>query len=167
VYHAWQPGASRGLAYRFFMPTHEPGSSVHGLASHWTSWAHAFSLLARVLESDECRQAGLEQLAWLLGNNPLGVSAVAGVGFRTLAACGSFLGPAPGGFCSAFRGDENDGIQPDLDGTMDCCTGESWMAPLANALMALAGLLPAGSLAGSRSGSRSGVLPSAKLGASR
>ncbi len=167
VYHQWQPGEARGLGYRFFMPAREPGATAHGLASHWTSWAHAFSLLARVLESDECLQAGRDQLAWLLGNNPLGVSAVTGVGVRTVVPCSAFQGPSPGGFCKAFRGNGRDEIESNLGGTMDWSTGEYGMAPLANALLALAGLLPAGSLAGLHSGSSSGVLPASKLGAIR
>ncbi len=49
---------------------------------------------------------------------------------------------------------------------MDWTTGEYWMAPLASALLALAGLIPAGGLSGGISGGHAGVLPSSKLGAS-
>jgi hypothetical protein len=165
AYHPWDRGPGRGLCYRFFMPTQRPGGIVHGLASHWTSWAHAFSGLARVLECDGCRQAGFDQLSWLLGNNPLGASAVTGVGYRNVVPYSRFQGPAQGGFCNGFRGSAEDEVQSDLDGALDWTTGEYWMAPLASALLALAGLVPQGGLAGGLPGAHAGVLPSSKLGA--
>ena len=165
AFHDWAGGPAAGLCYRFFMPTRRPGSIVHGLASHWTSWAHAFSNLARVLERDDCRQAGFDQLSWLLGNNPLGASAITGVGCRNVVPYSRFQGPAPGGFCNGFRGNAEDEVQSDLEGAMDWATGEYWMAPLANALQALAGLVPSGGLLTALSGAQAGVLPSSKLGA--
>ena len=92
AFHDWTRGPAAGQCYRFFMPTQKPGRIVHGLASHWTSWAHAFANLARVLERDECRQAGFDQLAWLMGNNPLGASAVTGVGCRNVVPYSRFQG---------------------------------------------------------------------------
>jgi hypothetical protein len=46
-------------------------------------------------------------------------------------------------------------MEADMDGTIQWSTGEYWMVPLANALLALAGLIP------------SGILQSKKLGAAR
>ena len=71
----------------------------------------------------------------------------------------------PGGFCNGFCGNAEDEVQSDLEGAMDWATGEYWMAPLANALQALAGLVPSGGLLTALSGAQAGVLPSSKLGA--
>ena len=166
AYHAWGTGtagaaggraakAAAGLRYRFFMPTRVPGGIVHGLASHWTSWAHAFACLARVLEREECRHAAFDQLAWLMGNNPLHASAITGIGYRSVAPYSNYQGVTVGGFCNGLRGSADDAPEADLDGRMEWASGEYWMAPLANCLMALASLIPAG------------VVPARKLGARR
>lgn len=153
VYHELGDPGMSGLRYRFFMPARAPGEANHGLASHWTSWAHALSALARVLERRDCRHAAFDQLAWLMGNNPLNASAISGVGFRNVVPYSNFQGTMPGGFCNGPRGMPDDSMEVDLDGTIQWSSGEYWMAPLANALLALADLIP------------TGVLPSKKLGA--
>jgi hypothetical protein len=159
VYHEASGPGMGGLCYRFFMPASAHGAASahgvvnHGLASHWTSWAHAFSSLARVLERRDCRHAAFDQLAWLMGNNPLNASAVSGVGYLNVVPYSNFQGPMPGGFCNGPRGRPDDSMEADLEGTIQWSTGEYWMVPLANSLLALAGLIPMG------------VLPSKKLGA--
>jgi hypothetical protein len=158
TWHAWTSGESGGgpkapLSYRFFMPTRLPGGIPHGLAAHWTSWAHALASLARVLERDDCRHAAFDQLAWLMGNNPLHASAVSGVGYRPVSAYSRFQGMTMGGFCNGLRGSASDEPRADMDGGMEWESGEYWLAPLANCMMALATLIPAG------------VVPARKLGA--
>ncbi|MBE3134436.1 MAG: hypothetical protein IMZ55_13260 [Acidobacteria bacterium] len=88
-----------------------------------------------------------------MGNNPLNASAISGVGFLNVVPYSNFQGPMAGGFCNGPRGRPDDSMEADLEGTIQWSTGEYWMVPLANALLALAGLIPAG------------VLPSKKLGA--
>jgi len=155
LYHELRLPGTSGLFYRVFMPAAAPGGVNHGLASHWTSWAHALSALARVLERRECRHAAFDQLAWLMGSNPLNASAISGIGFQNVVPYSNFQGPMAGGFCNGPRGRPDDSMEADLDGTIQWSTGEYWMVPLANALLALAGLIP------------SEVLQSKKLGAAR
>lgn len=139
VYHEFVPG----LWYRFFMPEHAPERINHGLAGHWTSWAHALGMMGRVLERREFRDAAFDQLAWLMGANPLGISMISGVGMRNATPYSRFLGPLPGGFMLGPRGTAADTAWADAEGRLAWSSGEYWMAPLANTLMALAELLPA------------------------
>ncbi len=148
VYHPWEGGR----VYRFFMPDHSPERVNHGLAAHWTSWAHGLSLLAMVLEEPACRDAAFDQLAWLLGGNPRNACMITGVGARNASPYSRFYGSLPGGFSVGPRGTAEDGICVDMEGRTEWSSGEYWMAPLANTLMALANLLP------------SPVHPSRKLG---
>ncbi|OHD68023.1 MAG: hypothetical protein A2177_07955 [Spirochaetes bacterium RBG_13_68_11] len=138
VYHEFAPG----LWYRFFMPEHAPERVNHGLAGHWTSWAHALGMMGRVLERPDFRDAAFDQLAWLTGANPLGVSMISGVGVRAAAPYSRFLGPMPGGCMVGPRGTADDTAWVDTEGRLAWSSGEYWMAPLANMLMALAELLP-------------------------
>ncbi len=148
VYHEL-PG---GLFYRFFMPEHALERLNHGLAAHWTSWAHGLAVVGRVLESEVCRQGARDQLEWLMGCNPLGVCMVTGVGYRNATPYSRFYGPLPGGFCVGPRGTEKDEVWVDTEGRTVWSSGEYWMPPLANALLALSNLLPAR------------VLPAGKVG---
>jgi hypothetical protein len=138
VYHEFAPG----LWYRFFMPEHAPERINHGLSAHWTSWAHALGMMGRVLERRDFRDAAFDQLAWLTGANPLGVSMISGVGVRTAAPYSRFLGSMPGGCMVGPRGTAEDTAWIDTEGRLSWNSGEYWMAPLANMLMALAELLP-------------------------
>ncbi len=151
-YHEWGPGTADGLVYRLYMPEHSPQRVNHGLAAHWTSWAHGLALMSRVLDDTECRDAAFDQLAWLLGCNPLDACAVSGVGYRAITPYSRFHGLIPGGFCNGPRGTEKDEIHADLDGSVEWSTGEYWMAPLANALLALSCLLPPHVLPGRKLG---------------
>ncbi len=148
VYHELAPG----LWYRFFMPDHAPERVNHGLASHWTSWAHGLGMMARVLERQEYADAAFDQLSWLMGANPLGLSMISGVGCRTASPYSRFLGAAPGGFLVGPRGTAEDEPWADTEGAMVWSSGEYWMAPLANSLMALAELLPQSIPAGRKLG---------------
>jgi hypothetical protein len=158
TYHHFPAGgaggsaASASLGWRFFMPTHGPGAIVHGLAAHWTSWAHAFACLARILERQDCREAAFDQLAWLTGSNPLGACAITGVGARNVVPYSTFQGGSVGGFCNAFRGSAEDMPEADLEGVLDWASGEYWMVPLANCTMALANLVPRGVVASQKLG---------------
>ena len=138
AYHSWPDGQ----VYRFFMPAHAPEKVNHGLAAHWTSWAHGLALLGRVLDDRGCRDAAFDQLAWLTGNNPLNVSMITGVGCRNASPYSSFYGPLPGGFCGGPVGTAEDAISVDTEGRMEWSSGEYWLLPLANATIALAALLP-------------------------
>ena len=137
-WHEWKDG----LVYRFFMPTDTPQKVVHGLASHWTSWAHALAVLADILGDDGCRDAAWDQLGWLAGSNPLNACMIAGVGCRNASPYSRFYGAIAGGFSVGPVGDAADQVSADLDGRMIWSTGEYWMAPLASACQALATLLP-------------------------
>jgi len=149
VYHPWKENA---LVYRFFMPTSTPEKVNHGLASHWTSWAHALALLGQVLESDACRDAAFDQIAWLTGCNPLNACMIAGVGCRSASPYSRFYGTIPGGFSVGPRGTAEDEAAADLEGRTEWISGEYWMVPLANASMALAALLPSRVLASKKLG---------------
>lgn len=153
VYHPWKeaPGEN-ALVYRFFMPTGAPEKVNHGLASHWTSWAHALALLGQILADDACRDAAFDQLAWLTGCNPLNACMIAGVGCRTASPYSRFYGTIPGGFSVGPRGTAEDEAAVDLEGRTEWISGEYWMVPLANASMALAALLPSRVLASKKLG---------------
>jgi len=140
VYHEFAPG----LWYRFFMPAHAPERVNHGLAGHWTSWAHALGMMGRVLERRDFRDAAFDQLAWITGANPLGTSMISGVGVRTAAPYSRFAGSLPGGCMVGPRGTAEDTAWLDTEGRLAWNSGEYWMAPLASTLMALAELLPPG-----------------------
>jgi hypothetical protein len=148
AYHPWHDGR----VYRFFMPPGAPQKINHGLAGHWTSWAHALALLGRVLEKEECRSAAFDQLAWLTGNNPLNVSMITGVGSHGASPYSRFYGALPGGFSIGPRGTAEDGIRVDTEGRTEWSSGEYWLLPLANASMAIATLLPARVLASAKLG---------------
>jgi hypothetical protein len=138
LYH---PGPD-GNVYRFFMPTNAPEKVNHGLAGHWTSWAHALALLSRSLDDRGCRDAAFDQLAWMIGNNPLNVSMISGVGCRNAAPYSNFHGWLPGGFSIGPFGTAQDSISVDIAGGTEWSSGEYWLPPLANAAMALSVLLP-------------------------
>jgi hypothetical protein len=150
TYHQWKDG----LVYRFFMPESAPEKVNHGLSSHWTSWAHGLACLGRALDDNACRDAAFEQLAWLLGNNPLNASMITGVGVRNASPYSRFYGTLPGGFSVGPRGNADDTISIDMDGRTVWSSGEYWMTPLANALQALAQLLPGRILASGKLGAR-------------
>jgi hypothetical protein len=141
------------------MPTRGPGAIVHGLAGHWTSWAHAFAGMARILERQDCRDAAFDQLAWLTGSNPLGACAITGIGARNVVPYSSFQGASVGGFCNGLKGSAEDTAEADLEGALDWASGEYWMAPLANCTLALANLIPRGIVASQKLGGRQGSLP--------
>ena len=145
VYHDWRPAGPAGgdpLVYRFFMPEHSPQRVNHGLAGHWTSWAHGLALMGRMLDDAACRDAAFDQLAWLMGNNPLSVSMISAVGIRNATPYSRFHGTIPGGFCIGPRGTEADTSFVDIAGTVEWSSGEYWLTPLANTLLALSCLLP-------------------------
>jgi hypothetical protein len=139
LYRPW----TGGMVFRFFMPEHAPERVNHGLASHWTSWAHGLASMGRVLERADLREAAFDQLSWLMGCNPLAVSMVTGVGYHQATPYSRFHGPSAGGFCLGPRGTAEDEIYVDTEGRIVWSTGEYWMTPLANALMALSELIPA------------------------
>ncbi len=148
AYHEWVDG----LVYRFFMPDHAPERVNHGLSSHWTSWAHGLALMGDILDDAGCRSAAWDQLGWLTGCNPLNACMISGVGCRNATPYSGYYGTLPGGFCNGPRGTAEDLPQVDVAGRLEWNSGEYWMAPLANALMALSLLLP------------SRLLPSGRLG---
>jgi hypothetical protein len=135
--------AREGMVYRFFMPECAPEKVNHGISSHWTSWAHALAMMGGILEDAPCHEAAFDQLSWLLGCNPLNVSMVTGVGCRNATPYSRFYGPLPGGFSIGPRGTAEDTIYADVEGRSVWSSGEYWMAPLANTLLALSNLLPA------------------------
>jgi hypothetical protein len=138
LYRPWRDG----YRYRFLMPEHHPQSINHGLAGHWTSWAHALALTGSLLGDARCTELAWSQLQWLVGGNPFNSSLISGVGFNNPMPHSRFLGTFPGGFCTAFNGSSDDRPLLDLDGNAQWNTTEYWMTPLSNALMAHSHLNP-------------------------
>ena len=125
------------------MPDNAPERVNHGLSSHWTSWAHGLALMGKVLDDLKCRDAAFEQLAWLTGSNPLNASMITGVGSLNASPYSRAFGTLIGGFCIGPRGTAEDAIYIDMEGRTVWSSGEYWMVPLANTLLALAELVPA------------------------
>jgi len=128
--------------FRFFMPQLSPQRINHGLAGHWTGWAHALSLLSIHLKSAVCESLAWNQLQWLFGFNPLSSCVVSGFGYRNPMPHSRFHGTIPGGFCVGPRGDENDNISLDLDARAEWNSTEYWNLPVGNTLAAFVNLLP-------------------------
>jgi hypothetical protein len=138
VYHDFE----NNLKYRNFMPDNTRQKINHGLAGHWTSWAHALALAGKVLDDAGITDAAWHQLYWLLGYNPLDVCMVSGVGYNNPMPHSRFYGTIPGGFMAGPRGDAADKMVVDQDGRAEWSSTEYWNVPIANALMALAILIP-------------------------
>jgi hypothetical protein len=155
VYHPWRDG----LSYRFFMPTDSEQKIVHGLAGHWTSWAHALAACGTLLERPDWLAAAADQLAWLLGANPLRMSMVTGVGYNQPVPHSRFFGPMPGGFSAGPRGDAEDQAFVDQAGRLEWSSTEYWVLPIANTLSALAWLTPSRQLEDRTLGRRPAAAP--------
>jgi hypothetical protein len=136
IYRLWRDG----YKYRFFMPAHHRQRINHGLAGHWTSWAHALALAGRLLEEPRCVELAWRQLHWLIGCNPSNSTVISGVGYNNPMPHSRYLGTFPGGFCNGFIGDGEDRPLLDLEGTAQWNSTEYWVTPLSNALMALSHL---------------------------
>ncbi len=130
------------LRFRFFMPDNAEPPINHGLSGHWTSWSHALALAGKVLNDKEMTELAWKQLYWLIGNNPLKVSFISGVGYNNPMPHSRFLGTSIGGFMVGPRGDANDNISVDMDHHAEWNSTEYWNTPIANSLMALSILLP-------------------------
>ena len=137
-YREW----NHGLFYRFFMPALSPQRVNHGLGGHWTSWAHALAYAGQVFGIADAREAALDQIRWLLGNNPLHVSFVNGIGYNQPMPHSRFLGQLPGAPMIGPRGDANDEFYTDTMGRADWSTCEYWVATGGNMVMALSHLIP-------------------------
>lgn len=61
------------------------------------SWAHALAAGGRLLGRDDWCHAPLDQIHWIVGSNPCGVSLVTGVGFDHPVPHSGFFGARPGG----------------------------------------------------------------------
>ena len=131
-----------GFKFRFFMPDHSPQKINHGLGGHWTSWAHALALTGKILNRKELEDLAWQQLFWLWGNNPLNVCSVSGIGYNNPMPHSRFFGTMPGGFQVGARGDARDEMVIDQSARAEWSSTEYWNVPTANALMALAVLLP-------------------------
>ncbi len=133
LYRPWRDGYS----FRYFMPELHPQRINHGLAGHWTSWAHALALVGRLLGDARCTALAWSQLHWLLGMNPFNASVLSGVGYNNPMPHSRFLGTFPGGFCNGFNGSPDDQPLLDQEGWGQWNTTEYWMTPIANSLLAL------------------------------
>ena len=129
------------LKLRFFMPAHSDPPVNHGLAGHWTSWAHGLAWMGSVLQRKEIQEAAWDQLYWLWGRNPADTTFVTGAGYNNPMPYSRFLGTVNGGFCNGFRGTAED--EPFLDERRlpEWNSTEYWNTPLSNSLMALSHLL--------------------------
>ncbi|MDD5198804.1 MAG: glycoside hydrolase family 9 protein [Terrimicrobiaceae bacterium] len=137
-YREW----SDGHCYRFFMPDCSKQKLNSGLAGHWTSWAHALAWCGEVFDLPEFRTGALDQLHWLLGNNPVQASFLSGIGYNHPMPHSRAFGYLNGGLMNGPRGNAKDEMFVDLGAHGDWSTCEYWNAPLANALFALSYLLP-------------------------
>ncbi len=131
-----------GRTYRLFMPAHSRQRVNIGLGGHAMSWAHGLAYCSRVFDLPEARNLALSQLFWLLGNNPAQVSFVTGVGYNNPMPHSRAFGLIPGGFMVGPRGNADDEVFIDTAGHGDWSTCEYWNPIGANAVMALADLLP-------------------------
>ncbi len=131
-----------GYYYRFFMPEHAEQKINHGLAGHWTQWAHALSFCAQVLSRPELKDIAWDQLYWLFGGNPLEVCMVSGMGYNNPMPHSRFFGAVPGGFMGGPRGNADDEIRVDLNRRAEWNSTEYWNYPLANTLQAFHKLFP-------------------------
>jgi len=138
VYHVY----NKEYRFRYFMPQLSPQRVNHGLAGHWTGWAHALSLMSKYIKNKECEDIAWNQLQWLFGFNPLSSCVVSGFGYRNPMPHSRFHGYLPGGFCVGPRGDENDMISLDLDARAEWNSTEYWNLPVGNTLAAFVNLLP-------------------------
>jgi hypothetical protein len=139
-YRPWRDG----LVYRFFLPEDSKTRINHGLSGHWTSWAHALAAGATLFGRTDWREAALDQIHWIVGANPYGVSMVTGVGFGHPVPHSSFVGARPGGIMVGPRGTLEDEVFVDVEMRMDWASTEYWNLSLANLLQALAHLTPRG-----------------------
>lgn len=138
VFHDW----NNNMKFRYFLPVNTPQRINHGLASHWTSWAHALALWAKLLNDNRVEQFSWAQLHWLIGFNPLNISMITGAGYNQPQPYSRFFGPCNGGFMNGPAGDANDHIEADMQQRYRWNSTEYWVVPLANMLLALTALLP-------------------------
>jgi hypothetical protein len=138
LYRPWR----NGYKVRFFMPELHRQRINHGLAGHWTSWAHALALAGKLLDDQRCTDLAWKQLHWLIGCNPFNASMISGVGYNNPMPHSRFLGTFPGGFCNGFIGTPEDTPFLDREGDAQWNTTEYWVTPLSNALLALGHLNP-------------------------
>ncbi|MDR1305919.1 MAG: glycoside hydrolase family 9 protein [Verrucomicrobiales bacterium] len=137
-YREW-PG---GGCFRYYMPNHSVQRVNHGLGGHWTSWAWALARCATVFDLPACRQVALDQLYWLLGNNPAQASFVSGIGYNNPMPHSRPYGYLLGGFMVGPRGDAADEFHADTAGYADWSTCEYWSLVGAQTVLALSHLLP-------------------------
>jgi hypothetical protein len=137
-YRPWKAG----LAYRFFLPDESETRINHGLSGHWTSWAHALAAGGTLLGRSDWHEAALDQIQWIVGANPYGVSMMTGVGFGHPVPHSSFFGAHVGGIMVGPRGTLEDEAFIDVEMRMDWASTEYWNLSLANLLQALAHLTP-------------------------
>ncbi len=133
----------REWVIRFCMPVHHPQQINHGLAGHWTSWAHGLAAVGQALGDESWTALAWAQIEWLTGNNHVDVSFISGVGHNNPMPHSRFLGTLIGGFMNGFRGTPEDMPGVDLERDAEWNSTEYWNVPLSNCLMALARLLPA------------------------
>lgn len=137
-YRPWK----RGLTYRYFLPEDSETRILHGLSGHWMSWAHALAAGGRLLGREDWRHAALDQIHWIVGSNPYGVSLVTGIGFDHPVPHSGFFGARSGGIMVGPRGNAADEPFIDVEGRMEWASTEYWNLALANLLQALAHLVP-------------------------
>jgi hypothetical protein len=141
-----------GLTFRFFMPVNAEPPVNHGLAGHWTSWAHALAAGGVLLGRKDWTSLALDQLHWLLGFNPDHASFVSGFGHGQPLPYSRLYGAIVGGFMNGPRATSEDTPFVDLEWRIDWGSAEYWNLPLANALLALSHLLPIRTAPGRRLG---------------
>jgi hypothetical protein len=138
----YHPLADTGCLYRCFMPECVAHGVRLGTNSHITSWGHALATVGNLLGDDRWRQAAWDQLHWLAGGNPFGISLISGVGFGEPMPHSRLLGRITGGIMNGPRGDAADQPVQDTGHGADWATCEYWMPIVANTMSALAELLP-------------------------
>jgi hypothetical protein len=138
----YHPLAGTGCLFRCFMPERVAHGVRLGTNSHITSWGHALATVGNVLGDERWRQVAWDQLHWIAGSNPFGISLISGVGYGEPMPHSRLLGRITGGIMNGPRGDSADQPVQDTEHGADWATCEYWNPIVANAMLALAELLP-------------------------
>jgi F5/8 type C domain-containing protein/glycosyl hydrolase family 9/cellulase-like Ig domain-containing protein len=113
-----------GVSY-FHPPTGRLGVQGHGLNCDHLAYAFMGARLAMLLHNSDLEDFALNQLQWIFGVNPLGVSMMSGVGGRQGRSLDEYLGlkALPGGIMNGIVG--HGGVDPYW--ALHWVSGEYWL----------------------------------------
>lgn len=109
----------------FHPPTARLGVQGHGLNCDHLAYAFMGARLAESLHNPDLEDFSLNQLQWVFGVNPLGISMMSGVGTRQGRSLDEYLGlkALPGGIMNGIVG--RDGVEPYW--ALHWVSGEYWL----------------------------------------